>query len=323
MTASLALETGNPPILSPNPLPEAVSASARTGQGALLLGGLFRAYRGRLIIAYSLVSAENLLQLAQPWALGLAINDLLRSSAAGLGILALIHLAHLLVSAARRMYDARAFTRIYADLATQLVDRQRRNGVDLSRVAARSALSREFVQFFQCYLPLVVQAFFSLGGAVVILWLYDWSLMAICLGLVGPACVVNYLYSRKVLRLNVALHDELEREVGVIQKGDLETVSCHYRGVSLWRIKLADAEAVNFTLIEFFVIALMSVTLMRSCLCADASAGGIVAIFRYVITFVTALDTLPVLIQHCSRLRDIGRRMQLGIAEEVEPSATT
>jgi hypothetical protein len=52
-------------------------------------------------------------------------------------------------------------------------------------------------------------------------------------------------------------------------------------------------------------------TLLRSCSLPGVGAGDIVAVFRYVILFVTALDTMPVLIQHVSRLRDIGRRMRL------------
>jgi hypothetical protein len=300
-------------------LDDAVPPTAAAGGS--LLGGLFRAHRGRLLIAYALVTSENLLQLAQPWALGRAIDDLLRSSAAGLGLLTGLYVGYLLVGAARRSYDARAFTRIYADLATRLVLEQRRRAVDVSRVAARSALSREFVEFFQVYLPLVLQGAYSLAGAVAMLCLYDWCLMAACLLLVVPASVLNSFYSRQVLRLSARLHDELEQEVGVISGGDPQAVRGHYRRASFWRVKLADAEAVNTGVIGLFIVALLAVALFRSCTLPQARAGDIVAVFRYVLLFIAALDTLPLLIQHVSRLRDIGRRMRPGATDTPGPSS--
>jgi ABC-type multidrug transport system fused ATPase/permease subunit len=274
-----------------------------------------------VLLAYLLVTAENFLQLAQPWALGCAINDLLRSSFVGLATLGAVYLGHLLATSARRAYDARAFSRIYADLAAQLVVEQRRRRIEVSRVAARSALSREFVQFFQTYMPLVLQAVYSLCGAVLMLCLYDWVLTLICAALVVPVGIANAVYSRRVQRLNVRLHDELEREVRVIGEGTHQAVRGHYHRVSLFRIQLADSEALNIGLIELFVIALLALTLMRSCSLAGVGAGDIIAVFRYVVLFVTALDTLPVLIQHVSRLRDIARRMQLATTGPAEGRA--
>jgi hypothetical protein len=305
------------PMLAPAPVEgssstDALAAHPASEPAPWSLKGLFRTYRSRLLLAYLLVTTENMFQLAQPWALGCAINDLLRSSALGLGLLAGVYMGYLLLTSARRAYDAHVFSRIHADLAARLVAEQRRGKVDVSRVAARSALSREFTQFFQVYMPLVLQAVYSLGGASIMLSIYDWALTAICGGLVVPVAVANVFYSRRVKRLNTGLHDELEKEVGVINQGSQDDVRGHYHRVSHWRIRLAEAEALNVGLIELFVIALLTLTLLRSCSAPGASAGDIVAVFRYVILFVTALDTLPVLIQHLSRLRDIGRRLRPG-----------
>jgi hypothetical protein len=322
MTAVLVSPEGGSTLLAGKPAKGPGREVVPASRGFRLLGGLLQVCWGRLLIAYVLVTSENLLMLAQPWALGQAINHLLRSSPRGLVVLVLLYLIYLLVSAARRMYDGRVFTRVYADLATRLVLEQRRREIDVSRVVARSALSREFVQFFQVYLPLVLQAVYSLAGALAMLCYYDWTLMACCLALVAPVCAVNYFFTRKVLRLNVRLHDELEREVSVIMEGDPREVSRHYHGVSSWRIKLADSEAFNYGVIELFVIGLLAVGLLRSCALPGVAAGDILAVFRYVILFVTALDALPVLIQHVSRLCDIGRRMEGDASDGLELSAS-
>ena len=41
------------------------------------------------------------------------------------------------------------------------------------------------------------------------------------------------------------------------------------------------------------------------------------------ILFVTALDTLPLLIQHLSRLRNIGRRMESEAPDPAQPAGTS
>src|SRR5262249_22916934 len=156
-------------------------------------------------------------------------------------------------------------SRIYARLATHLVIEQRRGNVEVSRVAARSSLSREFVQFFQVYMPLLLQAVYSLGGATLMLCFYDWTLTAICAGLIVPVAVVNVFYSRRVRRLNASIHDELEQEVRVIDEGNSEAVSGHYHRVSGWVIRLADSEALNTGVAELFVIVLLALALMSSC----------------------------------------------------------
>jgi hypothetical protein len=92
---------------------------------ALQLWAIFAAYRWRILVTYALFNLENLLRLAQPLVLGWAIHDLLRSSVLGLAIFFGQHVLYLAVSAGRRLYDTRCFTRIHADLATALVLDQR------------------------------------------------------------------------------------------------------------------------------------------------------------------------------------------------------
>src|SRR5262249_32171560 len=133
--------------------------------GPWTLRGLFRTYRWSILFTYGLFNLENLLRLAQPLVLGLAINDLLRSSYLGLGLFVVQHLSFTLISSLRRMYDARTFTRIYTDLATQLVVEQRGQEEPVSSVAARSALSRAFVDFFERDVPVIVRSLYSVVGA--------------------------------------------------------------------------------------------------------------------------------------------------------------
>lgn len=270
---------------------------------------LLNRYRWRILLTYGLFNVENLLRLAQPLLLGLAINDLLLSSPRGLIIFAAGHLLHLLIRTTRQMYDTRAFTRIYADRAEELVLRQREQGVEVSQVAARTTLSREFVDFFERDVPIVMRSTYSIVGALAMLLFFDWVVVLFCVGLMLPALILNFVYGRRTLRLSSLLHDDLEREVDVVDRADQGNVRDHYRRVSRWRVKLSDWEALTTGLMELFVLALIVGALVRYCTLPGVAAGDIFAVFRYVLMFIMALDSLPMLVGQISRLKDIGARL--------------
>ena len=141
---------------------------------------LLRAHWRPLLLTYALYNVENVLSLAHPLVLGVAINGLIRSEYWGLALLVGQHLAHLFVGTARQMYDTRAFTAIYTETVTRLVCRQRDAGVGVSTVAARSALSREMVDFLEHHLKAVFSSIYGVVGALTMLVVYDrrWSCSA-------------------------------------------------------------------------------------------------------------------------------------------------
>jgi hypothetical protein len=299
-------------------IPESPSRSV-AGYRSWTLWTLFNAYRWRILATYVLFNLENLLRLLQPLVLGLAINDLLQSSYRGLGWLLLQHLGHLFISTWRRMYDTRAFSAIYGDLATQLVLEQRAQEVDVSRVAARSALSRQFVDFFEQDVPVLIGGLYAILGALVMLAFYDGLLVPLCLGLLVPAWFLNRAYGRQAFWLNGRLHDQLEREVEVIQDGRPAEVRHHFRLLAGWNIRLSDKEALNFGLMELFVLALLAVALVRFGSVPGWTVGAILAAFRYLLMFLTGLDRIPQLVQQFGRLRDIGGRLQGQGCERAQP----
>ena len=122
----------------------------------------------------------------EPFVLGLAIDGLLKGSYVALGWFAAQHLGHLVIGVARRAYDTRMFGRIHADLVTQLVLEQRRREVEVTRVVARSGLSREFVEFFERQIPVLIQTVFLIIGGLAILATYDGALVLLCAALIRP-----------------------------------------------------------------------------------------------------------------------------------------
>ncbi len=206
------------------------------------------------------------------------------------------------------MYDSRSFSRIYAKMASRLVIEQRRNDVPLSRITARTALSRELVDFFERDLSTVLEAVASLVGALIMLAWYDLTLIPWCLALLVPLVVSNRIFRRWLANKHRRLHDQLEKEVDVIAEGGPQEVKQHFTLLGGLRISLGDGGALHFASMEVFVLGLILVAMVRCCNVFADAPGEIYAVFRYVMMFIMSLDSVPLLIQRISRVRDVCRR---------------
>ncbi len=296
------------------------SPPASTGISAL---DAIRPFRWKIGLTYFLTLMEDLLELSYPWATGLAINGLLDHDYR----LALpIVLAWSLRSAMglfRQMYDTRVYTRVYNTIVEETILRQRRAGVRATTVSARSAMSRDFVTFFEKDVPILVAAVIGIFGSVIILFWYDLIIGALTALLFLPVLIVNRVYVRVTLRLNEGLNSQLEQEVQAIDKAEPGPIRHHFEEVRCWRVRLSDAEAYNWTFIEVLSIFVFVAVLVRATYLPDTDTGDIFAILVYVWRFMENLDHVPQIVQQLTRLHDIRKRIEAGasveaIGEEIE-----
>ena len=274
-----------------------------------LLKTIFGEYRGRILVTYIVTLAENLFELFYPSLTGLAVNGLLKHDFVGLELLLGVWLLHTATGVFRQSYDTRVFSTIYTDLATRTVAEQETKGVSTSQIVARSSLSREFVNFFERDVPATVNSVFGLLGALVLLFFYDaWSAV-FCLMLLVPLAVLNRRYSGRTLTLNKRLNDQLEREVTVLARRTPSRVFGHYRLLAKWRIRLSDAEAMNWGVMELFSIVFSAAVIIRITWLPHIQPGTIFAMLAYLWNFLASLNHVPALVQQLSRLKDIAQRM--------------
>jgi hypothetical protein len=290
-------------------MPSCPEAPQRIRPACGALTTILGRHRGRVILTYFLFNLENLARLAQPWCLGWAVNDLLAGRATGLLLCLSQHLVSVALCTCRQLYDTRTFTLIYADLATRLAVEQRRQGVEISRLAARSALAREVVDFFERDVPFLFHATYSVLGALVMIALYDVLLAVPCLLFLALTGWLTRSLARRTLQLNRGLNDQIECEVKIIQDAPPEQIEHHYHLLRGWRIRLANAQALNFGLLELLALFLLVFVLMRGCV-DSPSAGSLFSLVGYVMMLTLSLVNLPQWIQQLSRLRDIRRRLQ-------------
>lgn len=285
-------------------------APPATSGEALIGKRIFIGYRTKILTTYFFSVFENVVGLLFPYTTGLAINDVLAGRLLGLGYLGAVWLIHGLTHMVRQRYNIRVFSLIYRDVATSVVREQNERGVDSSKIVARSSLSREFVDFFERNIPMVLNTVFRSVGALVMLFMYDWQIVAYCVCLAVPLYVLNRRYARKSLVLNRQLNDQYEQEVGILTANNPAQVYEHYTLLSQWRIRLIDTQVLNWGAMEFFVIFLVSAVIVRAGSLSGIAAGTIYSIVSYTWNFVNSLDQVPALVQQVSRLRDIKRRME-------------
>ena len=268
-------------------------------------------HKKRLSITFSLVMAENLLLLLYPLVGSFAVNAVLQGNLVSALAYAVMVLIIWATGSARRAVDTRAFTRIYSELAVPVIVNQRLKGFDTSTTTARVALSREFVNFFEQHLPILITSLFSIIGAVVMLLLIEfWS------GVVALLIVLGFgLILPKFIKANDGLYfklnNRLEKEVDCVERANQYELIKHYRLVERLRILISNREAVSFLCIGVAMCVLFAVTLTVLTLTKGVTAGHIYAVITYLWTFAISLDDMPRLVEELSKLKDIGKRVEV------------
>jgi ABC-type multidrug transport system fused ATPase/permease subunit len=275
-----------------------------------------RRFRSRITLTYALTLVEDLLELSYPWATGVAINGLIEHDwtmaipiVAAWGLRSAIGLA-------RQMYDTRVYTTIYNAVVEDTILRQRRGGVLATSVAARSAMSREFVTFFEKDIPVLVTSIVGIVGSVAILFWYDWIIASLTASIFIPVYLVNRIYLRYTRHGNEGLNNQLELEVHEIEKADASTLRHHFEQVRCWRVRLSDAEAYNWAFIEVVSVIVFVLILIRATYLPETDSGDIFAILVYVWRFMENIDHVPQIVQQLVRLQDIRKRIEAGASIE-------
>lgn len=266
------------------------------------------ASRRRIRTGYGLVAVGNALDLLWPFAVGVAVNGLVDGSWVGVGVFVGLSLAHTLVGFVGQRHASRTFNRLRATIASDLVARQRAAGVDTASVSGRTELAGEYVGFLESDVPLAMTAGFTIIGSLGMLFVYD-PVVGLAAAIVGlPVAVVNRRLMTRSEGVFKELNELTEAEVDVIGRGRGPESSRHFGMVSRRWIRLSDAEAASWSLVEVIAVGLWVVALVRAA-SGGLEVGGIIALIAYVWFYTAGFDEVPGVLQRLTRLRDIRRRL--------------
>ncbi|WP_447871565.1 ABC transporter six-transmembrane domain-containing protein [Serratia fonticola] len=292
-----------------------ILASSVAGSASNTLKLLAIRHRRKLSLTFLLVIAENVTYLLYPILAGVSINAILSGQTLSAMLYGVIILFIWCLGAARRSVDTRAFARIYATLAVSVVMTQRKIKLNHSTVAARVALSREFVDFFELHLPMLITSLVSMIGAAVMLLLIEFWTGVACLVILGFLACFLPGYANKNETLYNKLNNRLEKEVDFVSKATRLSLERHYLTLARLRIRLSDREAIGYLSIGGLVALLFSLTIVWMTQAKGISAGHIYSVMTYMWMFATSLDDGPQLLEKYSQLKDIGKRINTEIVE--------
>ncbi len=275
-----------------------------------LVLGRIKHRRGRISFTYTLTLLENAFELMYPWAIGIAINGMIAGTPHLLIPLVAIWFAHIITGGFRQLYDTRLFSRLYADIATDIVVLQRKSEEDVSGISARVEMAEEVTEFFETDMPVIFATAVSLFGSLALLFLYDVWAGLIMMSLLLPVSVINIIMGRRALRMNTSLNSQWEKQVDVITTGKRRASWLHFGRLAQWRIRLSDIDVASWTLTELLTLGATILVLIRVASIPGALTGDIFASLVYVLRIQSSFDQIPGMVQQGGRLIDIRRRIK-------------
>ena len=277
-----------------------------------VLGKLLLKNKVGIIITYSLFALEILSHLLTPYLLGRAVDDLINHSYHGFIILSLFYFVRIFVSMFRRILDTRVYTKIYTDLVTKFLSVKNIDQKDVSKLNAHSVLAKQFVDFLEFDLANVMYGIFTVIGSVAMLFFYNWYVLGVCLFILIPVIIVSRFFGKRIVHLTTSYNDEFERQVDIISSGDSDAINQHYNNLRNLDIRKSNQDAYSFTFMEVFSLFMILVSLIiLSNSNVGITAGAIIGVYNYIITFSNGLDIIPYAIERYAQLSDITTRIEL------------
>ncbi|WP_339756620.1 ABC transporter six-transmembrane domain-containing protein [uncultured Winogradskyella sp.] len=271
---------------------------------------IFKRFKWKISITFSMLVLENIFKVLQPLVLGIAINDLINKSNDGLWMFCLLYVAGFFIGVIRRYFDTRAYTSIYTIIASEMVAIQNQKQISVSTIAARSALIKELVDFFEHDITQAFASLISVIGALIMLALFDWWIFGACLVTILLIFIIYTLSNKKIYNFNIGLNDELEHRVTLLETRAQVGIVAHFRNIARWMVKMSDLETLNFGIIEILLFVLAIFTLYVSASAAEATAGSIFSIITYILEFSNGIFMLPIVFQQLIRLKEISHRLK-------------
>jgi ABC-type bacteriocin/lantibiotic exporter with double-glycine peptidase domain len=272
-------------------------------------GRIFQRYWASIIVTFLLIIVSSGLWLVQPFLLGVAIDGMTKGQWMGVIGLAALQVFALVVGALRRLYDVRVYTRIYRDIGAETLAASNAAGVELTRIAARASMLREVVTFFEFRLPATLRSFLDLIGSLGFLAFLSMGAFYACLGGLGAILVTGVLFSGRLIRVNAALNDQLEREVDIYAGRSPEEARAHLKALTGHQVRRADLQVVMFSANSLALMGVLLYSLYHVVSVQGAAIGAVFAVFTYVIRFLGAVDSLPTAYVELLRTIEITRRI--------------
>lgn len=273
------------------------------------LSGILRRFRGRIAVTFSLLSLENVVIVATPLLLGLAIDGLLEGSLEATLWLAGALLIGTALGTGRRLFDTRTYSHIHATVANEITQRGWATRQSVSALSVRVELLREMVDFFEEDLVEAFNALVKILGAYLMLWYFNIDVLMLALAAAALIALVYVFTGERIYQINRGFNNRWEKQVNSLSSRNPTRTARHFLSLARWRIRLSDLEAISFAFIALVLIGLIIGSLIIVVQSGVGTPGSVFAILIYVLEITESAWMLPLLAQQFIRLREISNRL--------------
>lgn len=282
----------------------------------MALRNIVSKYKYSIAVLLLFVLVENVAWIIEPTFFGKLLDALIYhfydhekiSYLSPLLIWIFVYLINVVGGSLHRLFNGGTYSKMYADVATNVVDESKLRGDPYSKMLVRAELVKEYVIFFKDRLPEILWQLSASAGAIIALFFYDYRIGLVCLAVIGPIAYINNINRKKVTYLQKDIHDNQEELFRLIENKDTSRVRQFYNNMIPPKISIARWNAFSYSTVKVLLIVIFIVVLF---ICVDLdnfTTGKIYSIIAYLWTFIGQTDYLPDLMESIGSIKDLNRR---------------
>jgi ABC-type multidrug transport system fused ATPase/permease subunit len=219
-----------------------------------------------------------------------------------------VYMINVLGGSVHRLFNGSIYSKMYADVATNVIIESESRGENYSKMLARAELVKEYIQFLKERLPEAMWQLSATVGAIIALFFYDYRIALVCLAVIGPIAFINNLSRKHVTILQKDLHDNQEELFKLIETRETSQIHMFYKRSILPKTKIARWNAFGYSTVKIMLIIIFIAVLF---ICVDVdkfTTGKIYSIVAYLWTFIAQTDYLPDLMESLGSVKDLNTR---------------
>jgi len=222
----------------------------------------------------------------------------------------MVYLINVIGGSLHRLYTGGVYSRMYAEVATQVINDSKERGDPYSKMLVRAELVKEYIDFFRERLPTALWQLSASLGAVIALFFYDYRIGLVCLAVIGPVAAINNLNRKKVSILQKDIHDNQEELFKLIENRETAGVHQFYENMIMPKTRIARWNSFSYSTVKVMLVIIFIVVLF---ICVDVdnfSTGKIYSVVAYLWTFIGQTDYLPDLMESLGSIKDLNNRFE-------------
>jgi hypothetical protein len=230
----------------------------------------------------------------------------------------LVYLINVVGGTLHRLYNGGIYSRMYAEVATTMINESEEHGDPHSKMLVRAELVKEYITFFKDRLPEMFWQLSASAGAIIAMFFYDYRIAIVCVAVTIPIAYINNISRKKVVHLQRNIHDNQEELYKLIENRDTSKINQFYFNMIPPKTKIARWNAFSYSTVKILLVIIFVVVLF---ICVDLdnfTTGKIYSIVAYLWTFIGQTDNLPDLMESLGSIKDLDVRFERDL-ELTEP----